>query len=120
MVSFFSTIWHRPVRRRVPLYWLGGALFMILVGGAMGLYLFLPVMQELARHDDPMYIVLNSTLKFAGIFVFFALIYHGFDKISQRRYREWAGKLHFGLALLGVNLLSLPQHLYKPIVPQIS
>jgi cytochrome c oxidase subunit 1 len=45
-----------------------------------------------------------------ALFGIFAAFYYWFGKMSGREYPEWAGKLHFWVTFIGVNVLFFPQH----------
>jgi cytochrome c oxidase subunit 1 len=52
----------------------------------------------------------HYTMSMGAAFTIFAGIYYWIGKMSGRQYPEWAGKLHFWLFFIGVNLTFFPQH----------
>jgi cytochrome c oxidase subunit 1 len=44
------------------------------------------------------------------VFALFGGFYYWIGKMSGYQYPEWAGKLHFWLTLIGVNVTFFPQH----------
>jgi len=52
----------------------------------------------------------HYVLSLGAVFAMFAGFYYWFGKMSGRQYPEWAGKLHFWLTFIGVNLTFFPMH----------
>jgi cytochrome c oxidase subunit 1 len=49
-------------------------------------------------------------LSLGAVFGIFAGFYYWIGKMCGRTYPEWAGKLHFWLTFIGVNLTFFPMH----------
>jgi cytochrome c oxidase subunit 1 len=52
----------------------------------------------------------HYVLSLGAVFAIFAGFYYWIGKMSGREFPEWAGKLHFWLTFVGVNLLFFPMH----------
>jgi len=52
----------------------------------------------------------HYVLSLGAMFAIFAGFYYWIGKMSGRTYPEWAGKLHFWLTFIGVNVTFFPMH----------
>jgi cytochrome c oxidase subunit 1 len=52
----------------------------------------------------------HYVLSLGAVFAIFAGFYYWIGKISGRQYPEWAGKLHFWITFIGVNVTFFPMH----------
>jgi len=112
--AWIATVWRRPTRLRVPMFWLLGLLFLSVVG----LWLTIGDISRLMLDDrvdralhDTYYVVahFHYVLSLCIVFAFFAAWYYAFPKAAGRMYSEPLGQLHFWLTFVGVNVLIWPQ-----------
>ncbi|HXV73880.1 MAG TPA: cbb3-type cytochrome c oxidase subunit I, partial [Sphingomonadales bacterium] len=52
----------------------------------------------------------HYTMSLGSVFAIFMGFYYWIGKMSGRQYPEWAGKLHFWITFIGVNMVFFPQH----------
>ncbi|HWC84923.1 MAG TPA: cbb3-type cytochrome c oxidase subunit I [Solirubrobacteraceae bacterium] len=79
-----------------------------LIGGLSGIYVASPVLDY---HANDSYFVIahfHYTLFAGSVFGFFAGVYHWFPKLTGVRLREWLGKLHLALLVIGTNMTFFP------------
>ncbi len=81
-----------------------------MVGGVTGVVLANAGV-DMSFHDT-YYVVahFHYVLSLGAVFAIFAGFYYWIGKMSGRQYPEWAGKIHFWLSFVGVNVLFFPQH----------
>jgi cytochrome c oxidase subunit I len=108
--SWIATMWGGSIRFDTPLLWAVGLIFLFTIGGVTGVVLSnAPV--DVAFHDT-YYVVahFHYVLSLGAVFAIFCGFYYWIGKMSGRQYPEWAGKVHFWVTFVGVNLTFFPQH----------
>lgn len=109
--AWLGTMWKGKLRFATPMLFAVGFVAMFLIGGLDGIHLaVVPVDWQLT---DTYYVVshLHYVLFGGAIFGIFSGVYYWFPKISGRRLQEGAGKWHFWLMFIGMNLVFMPMHI---------
>jgi cytochrome c oxidase subunit 1 len=113
--AWLASVWARPTRARVPMFWLLGLLFVAVVTTWFSIGDVSRLMLSDARIDralhDTYYVVahFHYLLALAVVFAFFAAWYYVFPKVAGCMYSEPLAQLHFWLTFIGVNVLIWPQ-----------
>ena len=108
--SWIATMWGGSLRFSTPMLWAIGFIFLFTVGGVTGVVL---ANAGVAMHlHDTYYVVahFHYVLSLGAVFGIFCGFYYWVSKITGRQYPERAGRIHFWLSFIGVNLLFFPQH----------
>lgn len=108
--SWIATMWGGSLTFETPMLWAFGFIFLFTLGGVTGVVLANAGIDQ--SFHDTYYVVahFHYTMSLGAVFSIFAGFYYWFGKMSGRQYPEWAGKLHFVITFIGVNLVFFPQH----------
>lgn len=108
--SWIATMWGGSIDFKTPMLWAVGFIFLFTVGGVTGVVLANPSVNTTVH--DTYYVVahFHYVLSLGALFGMFAGFYYWIGKMSGRTYPEWAGKVHFWLTFIGVNLTFFPMH----------
>ena len=108
--SWLATMWGGSIEFKTPMLWCLGFIFLFTVGGVTGVLLANAGVDH-AMHDTYFVVAhFHYVLSLGSVFALFGAFYYWIGKMTGVRYPEWAGKLHFWLTLVGVNLTFFPQH----------
>ena len=108
--SWIATMWGGSIEFKTPMLFAFGFLILFTIGGVTGIVLSQAGIDR--AYHDTYYVVahFHYTMSMGAAFTIFAGIYFYIGKMSGRQYPEWAGKLHFWMFFVGVNLTFFPQH----------
>jgi len=108
--SWIATMWGGSIEFKTPMLFAFGFLLLFTVGGVTGVVLSQAGVDRM--YHDTYYVVahFHYTMSMGAAFTIFAGMYYWIGKMSGRQYPEWAGKLHFWMFFIGVNLTFFPQH----------
>jgi cytochrome c oxidase subunit 1 len=108
--SWIATMWGGSIEFKTPMLWALGFIFVFTVGGVTGVVLANPGADY--SFQDTYYVVahFHYVLSLGAVFAIFAGFYYWFEKMWGVKYNEWLGRLHFGITLIGVNLIFFPMH----------
>jgi len=108
--SWIATMWGGSIEFKTPMLFAFGFVFLFTIGGVTGVVVAQAPLDR--AYHDTYYVVahFHYVMSVGAAFAIFAGIYYWIGKMSGRQYPEWAGKLHFWLMFIGVNITFFPQH----------
>jgi cytochrome c oxidase subunit I len=108
--SWIATMWGGSIRFATPMLFAVGFIFLFTVGGVTGVVLANAGVDTVMQ--DTYYVVahFHYVLSLGAVFSIFGGFYYWIGKMCGRQYPEWAGKIHFWVTFIGVNLTFFPMH----------
>ena len=108
--NWVATMWSGSITFETPMLFAIGFVIMFTIGGFSGLMLAL-VPADFQYHDTYFVVAHFHYVLYPGaIFGTMAAVYYWLPKWTGHMYNERLGKIHFWVALLGVNLTFFPMH----------
>ncbi|MFM8690519.1 MAG: cytochrome c oxidase subunit I [Candidatus Limnocylindrus sp.] len=110
MFNWIATMWRGQIAFKTPMLFALGFLSMFLIGGINGVFsASVPV--DYAVHATYWIVAHIHYVLFGGSFLaIMAGLYYWFPKMTGKMLDEGLGKLHFAIAMIGLNLTFLPMH----------
>ncbi len=108
--SWIATMWGGSIEFKTPMLFAIAFIALFTLGGVTGVVLANAGVDQ-AMHDT-YYVVahFHYVLSMGAVFAIFAGFYYWIGKMSGNQYPEWAGKLHFWITFISVNIVFFPQH----------
>ena len=108
--SWVATMWGGSIRLETPMLFAIGFILLFTVGGVTGVVLANAGI-DMVLHDT-YYVVahFHYVLSMGAVFGIFSGFYYWVGKMWGREYSRFWSKVHFWLAIIGVNIIFLPMH----------
>jgi len=108
--SWIATMWGGSIEMELPMLWAIGFIFLFTVGGVTGVVLSNAGLDQVLHNTYYVVAHFHYVLSLGAVFSIFAGWYYWIGKMTGKRYPEFAGRLHFWLTFIGVNLTFFPMH----------
>ena len=108
--NWIATMWKGSMTFETPMLFAVGFVFLFTIGGFSGLMLAIaPV--DFQYHDTYFVVAhFHYVLVPGAVFSILAAVYYWIPKWTGRMYNETAGKIHFWLSAIFINVTFFPQH----------
>jgi cytochrome c oxidase subunit 1 len=108
--NWVATMWRGSMTFETPMLFAVGGVILFTIGGFSGL--MLAITPADFQYQDTYFVVahFHYVIFGASIFALFGAIYYWLPKWTGHMYSETAGKWHFWLTTIGMNLTFFPQH----------
>ena len=106
--DFLGTIWRGKLRFTTAFLFALAFLVQFLIGGLTGEILASPPLDYGLNMSYFVVAHFHYTIFAGSAFGLFGGIYYWFPKLTGAMLREWLGKIHFGLMVIGTNLTFFP------------
>ena len=108
--SWIATMWGGSIEMELPMLWAIGFIFLFTVGGVTGVVLSNAGLDQVLHNTYYVVAHFHYVLSLGAVFSIFAGWYYWIGKMSGRKYPEFAGRVHFWVTFIGVNLTFFPMH----------
>ena len=110
LFCWIATLWTGRLNMRVPLLFVLGFFFILLIGGLSGIMVG-SVPLDLQLHDTYFVVAhLHYVLLGGAVFPLFGVLYYWFPKMAGRMLDERLGRWQFWLFFAGFNVAFFPMH----------
>jgi len=109
--SWIATMWGGSLDLRTPMLWAIGFILVFTIGGVTGVNIASASFDVIVHNTYYIVAHFHYVMSLGAAFGLFAGLYYWLGKMTGRQYPEWAGKLHFWMTFVSVNLTFFPMHM---------
>ncbi len=109
--GWLMTLVTGTARYRTPLLFIGGFIFMFVVGGLSGMMFVAIPLDQATTHTYFILAHFHYIIFGAAVFPIFGGMYYWFPKVTGKMYFERPGQISFWVLFVGTNLLFFPMHI---------